>query len=412
MKLAILTCGILPIPAVQGGAVENMIDFYLEYNNRKRLHDITIYSPWDSKAAQHTALDSDVNHYHFIDVTSFKARVKRRLYKYFHSGEYYNHFVEYYFEKIYAHLKKQHYDYIILENCPGHALKLSRRGHKNIILHLNNNLLNSESRFHDEIFSGLASVLTCSNFIKDCVLTIQPNSSKVRTHYNAIDIAAFIHKQPDDPLGSAACYQRNARNTKRAEARKQMGFAIDDFVIAFSGRVNSDKGISELIDTMLLLKDKEKIKLMVIGGSFFGNANGDDDFIKSLKDKAETLKDRIVFTGFIPYKDMPDYLHLADMAALPSMWDEPFGLTIVEALAAGLPLVTTRSGGIPEICEGVATIVDRKDIVNNLAKAILDLYEHPEKRKQMAEASPKRAELFDKEPYSEKFFAALENLEK
>ena len=73
MKIAILTCGILPIPAVQGGAVENLIDFYLEYNNQKRLHDITIYSPWDKKAKNHPALSSDVNHYIYINDKSLKA---------------------------------------------------------------------------------------------------------------------------------------------------------------------------------------------------------------------------------------------------------------------------------------------------------------------------------------------------
>ena len=391
MKLAILTCGILPIPAVQGGAVENMIDFYLDYNDRKKLHDITVYSPWDTKVTRHPALSSDVNHYHFIDVTSFKARVERRLHSYFHSNEYYNYFIEYYFERIYAHLKKQDYDYIILENCPGHALKLSRRGYKNIILHLNNNLLNSESRFHDEIFNGLSLVLTCSNFIKECVSSIQP-SDKIQTLYNAIDVSSFAPKKVS------------------TVSRGKMGFADDDFVIAYSGRVNNEKGISELIDAMLLLKDKVKFKLMMIGGTFYGNANNEDAFVRSLKEKSEKIKDRIVFTGFVPYESMPDYLHLADIAALPSMWDEPFGLTIVEALAAGVPLVTTRSGGIPEICEGVATIVDRNDIVNNLAAAILDLYEHPEKRRRMAAASPERAWRFDKEAYSEKFFAALEGL--
>ena len=90
------------------------------------------------------------------------------------------------------------------------------------------------------------------------------------------------------------------------------------------------------------------------------------------------------------------------------MWDEPFGLTIVEALAAGLPLITTRSGGIPEICEGVATIVDRNDVVNNLVAAILNLYEHPEKRQQMSSASIERAWAFDKERYAANFFAAIE----
>ena len=171
MKIAILTCGILPIPAVQGGAVENMIDFYLEYNNRKKLHDITVYSPWDIKVTHHSALSSDVNHYIFIDVTSLKARLSRKIYSYCHSNDYYNYFIEYYFEQVYKDLRKKDYDLIVLENSPGHTYKLSQRGHKNVILHLNNDLLNANSRFHDVIFNGLTKILTCSNYIKDRVST-------------------------------------------------------------------------------------------------------------------------------------------------------------------------------------------------------------------------------------------------
>ena len=390
MKIAILTCGMLPIPAVQGGAVENMIDFYLAYNDQRKLHDITVYSPWDSKVKSHPALSSDVNHYHYIDVSSLQARGARRVRSLFHSDEYYNYFIEYYFEKVYADLKKCEFDLIILENSPGHAYKLSLRGHKNLILHLNNDLLNSKSRFHDVIFIGLTKVLTCSDYIKNRVATILPNSKKIQTLYNAIDVKSFLPKE----------------NTN--VCRKDLGLAEDDFVIVYSGRVNKDKGVSELIDALLSLKDVPNIKLMIIGGTFYGNTGNENNFVRSLKDKAKKIEDKIVFTGFIPYSQIPDYLHLADIAALPSMWDEPFGLTIVEAMAAGMPLVTTRSGGIPEICEGVATIVDRNNIVNNLATAILDLYEHPEKRKQMARSSIERARKFDKEPYAMQFFAAIE----
>lgn len=392
MKIAILTCGILPIPAVLGGAVENMIDFYLEYNDQKKLHDITVYSPWDAKIKMHPALSSDVNHYIYIDVTSLKARIARRLYGLFHHNEYYNHYIEYYFEKIYAHLKKQEYDLIILENSPGHAYKLSQRGFQNVILHLNNDLLNSESRYHDAIFNGLVKILTCSNFIKERVSTIQQNS-KIQTLYNAIDVTNFITKG------------------KPSVVREDLGLSNEDFVIVYSGRINKDKGVSELIDALLKLKDTPDIKLMIIGGAFYGNAKNEDDFIRSLKDKAEKIEEKIVFTGFVPYQNIPDYLHLADIAVLPSMWEEPFGLTIVEALASGLPLITTKSGGIPEICESVATIVDREDIVNNLASAIHNLYDNPEKCKQMRKASIERAKLFDKEKYAENFFAAIEKLE-
>lgn len=390
MKLAVLTCGMLPIPAVQGGAVENLIDFYLEYNDMHKLHDITVYSPWNPKVTNHPALLSDVNHYVFIDVTSMKARIARKLRRFFHSGsnEYYNYFIEYYFEKVYADLKKKDFDYILLENGAGLAYKLSLRGYKNLILHLHNNLLHSQSKYHEVIFKSLIKILTVSNYVKDQVATIQP-SDKIETIYNGIDVKAFSPQKTN------------------AVSRQSMGFSNDDFVIVYSGRINQEKGVSELIDTMLQLKDDTPVKLMILGSSFFHDATDENDFIHHLKIKSEVIKDKIVFTGFIPYQQVPAYLHLADMAALPSMWDEPFGLTVVEAMAAGLPLVTTRSGGIPEICEGVATIVDRDDVVNNLAAAITDLYQHPEKRRQMSTASLERAKLFDKETYSKNFFAAL-----
>ena len=62
MKIAILTSGILPIPAVLGGAVENLIDFYLEYNEIHKLHDITVYSVYHPEAIKHPALSSKYNH--------------------------------------------------------------------------------------------------------------------------------------------------------------------------------------------------------------------------------------------------------------------------------------------------------------------------------------------------------------
>lgn len=391
MKIAIITCGILPIPAVQGGAVENLIDFYLEYNNRKKLHDMTIYSPWDPKIANHPALTSDVNHYVFVDVSSLKAKIARKLYGYIHHNEYYNYFIEYYFEKVYINLKNKNYDYILLENCPGYAYKLSQRGFNNLILHLHNDLLHSTSRYHDEIYNSLTKILTVSDYIKGRVSTISP-SDKIQTVHNGIDLNKFSSKvsKPID--------------------RKDIGFSNDDFVLVYSGRVNKDKGISELIDTLIQLKEFPQIKLMVLGGSFFDNAKNEDIFIHSLKNKAIDIEDKIVFTGFIPYNQVPKYLQLADIAVLPSMWDEPFGLTIIEAMATGLPLITTRSGGIPEICEGVATIVDRENVVNDLTTAILDLYNNPEKRNKMSAVGLKRAQYFDKEIFTKNFFTAIEKI--
>ena len=151
---------------------------------------------------------------------------------------------------------------------------------------------------------------------------------------------------------------------------------------------------------------------MIIGGSFFGNTNNEDEFVRSLKNKAKEVKEKIVFSGFIPYEKMPDYLQLADIAVIPSIWNDPFPTTELEAQAMGLPIITTVRGGIPEeVTENNAILLETdKHFVNNLADSILDLYQHPEKREQMSKASIDHSKLFDKEVYAQKFFAALEGL--
>lgn len=252
---------------------------------------------------------------------------------------------------------------------------------------MHNEVRKERSKYHSIIFNSFTKIITVSDYIKEKASAYFP-IEKIQTVHNGINLKIFPRK-------------------RSSITRHDMGFTDDDFVMVYSGRINKEKGVSELIDAMLQLTDYPQIKLMIIGGSFFGNTNDEDEFIRSLKEKARRIKDNIVFTGFIPYDKMPEYLQLSDIAVVPSMWEEPFGLTVVEAMAAGLPLITTRCGGIPEICEGVATIVGRENIVDSLSTAILDLYGHPEKQKVMSDASKKRSQLFSKERYAHEFFEKL-----
>ena len=390
MKIAVLTCGMLPIPAVQGGAVENLIDFYLEYNNIHKLHDITVYSPWNDKIAHHPAHLSDVNNYIYIDVTSLKSRCERKLRSFFHSNEYYNYFIEYYFEKVFADLKHKDFDFIILENGAGLAYKLAQRGFKNIILHMHNEVRESQSQYHTTIFQNITKIITVSDYIKRRASILFP-ANKIETVHNGIDLNSFTRKT--EPLVN----------------RQQIGFDEKDFVMVYSGRINKEKGVSELIDAMLLLKDMPNIKLMIVGGTFFGNTDNEDDFVRSLKNKAKAIEQKIIFTGFIPYNEIPDYLQMADIAVIPSIWDDPFPTTELEAQAMGLPIITTKRGGIPEeVTEENAILLDTDEhFTDHLASAILDLYHHPKECEQMSYASLQRSKFFDKATYAKNFFAAL-----
>ena len=388
MKIAILTSGILPTPAVQGGAVENLTDFYLDYNNKHLLYDITIYSVWHQNVNRHPALNSVVNHYKFIKVSGLYAKLKMKFFKYTHDEEYYHYSIEYYLHEAIKEIKKKQYDIILMENRPGYALKLKDVTNAKLVYHLHNEKLDFKAPKYKEIYDAAFGILTVSNYIRARVLTINPQDTKTKTVYNGIDLNAF---------------------SKKNQTRRY-GLNNDDFLLVYSGRVNREKGIMELLEAIDLLKEKPHIKLMVIGSSFFGNATNDDEFMKELKAKAKSMQSRIIFTGFIPYSDMPSYLSMADIAVIPSMWDDPFPTTVLEAQAIGLPIITTRRGGIPEeVTEENAILLDTDEhIVEKIASSILFLYEHPEKRELMSKASLKRAKLFSKERYAKDFFAVIQ----
>jgi glycosyltransferase involved in cell wall biosynthesis len=288
-------------------------------------------------------------------------------------------------------IRRKQYDIIILENRPAYALRLKEVTQARLVCHLHNDFLNSGTPQAKEIYKNLWRIITVSDYIKSRVQTINTNDKNCQTLHNGIDVEKF-------------------KNNSITQHTPTVSQNTSHMTLVFSGRINKEKGIMELIEAMNRLADYSQIELMVLGSSFYGNADNENEFAQTLKSKAEPLKDRITFTGFIPYSDMPNYLKKADVAVIPSVWDDPFPTTVLEAQAMGLPIISTRRGGIPEEVTEENAILLKTDehFVDNLAAAILDLYKHPEKRQQMSKASLERAKLFDKENYARNFFKALE----
>ena len=391
MRIAILTSGILPVPAVNGGAVENHIDFYLKYNNEHKLHDMTVYSVWDDKIAGHPALQSDVNHYKYIDNKNLWAKICKNLNERIYGEGYYHRSIEYYFRKAWKLLQKEQYDVILLDNRPGYAVNMKIPDNTKLYVYLHNDLLNNQTKGYQEIYDKSSRILTVSDYISSCVRTINPDDTKCFTILNGIDLHAF---SPD---------------IEETVTREKLGLSEDDFVMVFSGRITKEKGVSELIEAMIRLKDKTNIKLLIIGSPFYGDTANEDDFVRELKQQASAIKERIVFTGFIPYKQMPQYLKMSDIAVIPSLWDDPCPNTVLEAQAMGLPIITTRRGGIPEEVTEENAIMLKTDnkFIDNLTKAIQDLYHHPDKRGKMGKASLTHSKYYNEQRYAEDFFKGL-----
>ena len=393
MKIAILTSGILPVPAVKGGAVENHIDFYLKYNDEHQLHDMTVFSVWNDAIKGHPALKSRVNHYEYIEVKSLWARIRKNIEHRIYGEGYYHYVIEYYFRKAWKRLKKQNYDIILLDNRPGYAINIDVPQGTSLYLYLHNDLLNNTLPHYQEIYDKAARILTVSDYISSRVRTINPKDQKCVSILNGIDLNAF------------------SQNITSTITRSQMGLNEDDFVMVFSGRITREKGVTELIDALIRLPQYQNIKLLVIGSSFYGDSANEDNFIKSLKQKAAVIKERIIFTGFIPYAQMPQYLKMADISVIPSMWDDPCPNTVLEAQAMGLPIITTRRGGIPEeVTEKNAIMLSTDDkFTDNLVKAIEVLYNAPNKRQEMSQASLNNSKYYNHQRYAEDFFKVLES---
>lgn len=387
MKIAILTSGILPVPAVQGGAVENLIDFYLEYNEQHQLHDITVFSVYHPNVKKLPNIRSTSNHYVYIKKHSIFTRLKAKLHGKLHPNEYYHYQLEYFFEQAYKKLAKHHYDLIILENRPGYAIKLKERLNTPIISHIHTDIVNIDLPRAAEVIKANEGFICVSEYIKNRILAIG-HPTKATVVYNGLDEKIFSH-------------------VSKCISRETLGLNNDDFVVIYSGRIIPEKGVKELIQTMQLLQNESSIKLLIVGGNNYGDSVSNNLYINELQAMGQQMKGKIFFTGYVPYEMLPAYLCLADVAVMPSQINEALGMSSIEATAMGLPVIATNDGGLPETLIGQKHILIDKngDLPTLLKKAILTIH------KNYFDYQGNYLEnRFTKEVYSKSFFYNIQRI--
>ena len=107
---------------------------------------------------------------------------------------------------------------------------------------------------------------------------------------------------------------------------------------------------------------------------------------------------------------MPFIYKLADVVVLPSMWDEPAGMTMIEALACERPLITTYSGGIPEyVGQGGCALIKRdENIVLNITMAIENAFDDPDQTRLIAIKGKENVSRYTEEHYYDLLMDILE----
>lgn len=180
-------------------------------------------------------------------------------------------------------------------------------------------------------------------------------------------------------------------DTSLYEPRSEPHTATNDLEIVFAGQLWEGKGPQVLVEALSLLRKHEPdltLRLRLIG-------EGNDRFKQRLRQQISQsgLEGRAVFDGFVPLEQLAERLRGADIFAFPSVWDEPFSITLVAAMASGIPVIATTTGGTPEALEdGIEGLLIPPSDAEALANAISRLACDPPLRTRLSQAAITRAQ--------------------
>ncbi|MEW6743861.1 MAG: glycosyltransferase family 4 protein [Planctomycetota bacterium] len=181
--------------------------------------------------------------------------------------------------------------------------------------------------------------------------------------------------------------------------------------LLFVGRLSPEKGLHVLLEAFQrVLRERPAASLRIVGASrvapreFIVRLSDDPrvqalarfyqgSYLEHLRGLADSAgADRITFEGDVAHGDLAPFYRSCDALVVPSVWDEPFGMPCVEAMAAGVPVVASRAGGIPEaVLDGETGLLVERDGVEALTRALLQLLGHDDQRTSMGRAGRQRA---------------------
>ena len=247
---------------------------------------------------------------------------------------------------------------------------LMRASFKIFSLHIPNPHLTPNSRLIQTVLDADVTIC-CSRFVADRLERYAPRISRRITYVlNGIDAAPF-----ESADGEAV--------------RRRLRVGGDETVLLYAGQINRLKGLDYLIRALRKVKEGgHEVRLIVIGSSKLwptynqSMSNSAQSYEEKLRSEATDLP--VDFAGLVPESEKPSFFAAADIFVCPSVWNEPFGLTNLEAMAAGKAVVASRVGGIPEVVKDEKTgILVPPGDVDALSASILRLVKDPDARSKM-----------------------------
>lgn len=391
INIGIIMGGVMPVPAVCGGAIETLITSMVKKYSKDNGFHLTIFSVYHKAAVEAAKKFPEVRfvwthtntfwnlskHAVFLAVRQITGKTIRVLQRHYN--------------EIAPVIQNEKFDLLIVEGGDEQAVIDISKGYQReqLVFHAHIHYIPKE-----EVVKGYGHMIGVSEFVTKEYLKACKMPVKAHVLRNAIDVDRF---------------SRNVSEEQKSDIRKKLGLSEKDFVILYVGRIMEIKGIWELMQAVIEFND-ERIKLLIMGSANFGK-KAFSPYERKVKKLAEQNKDRIRFTGYVDNGEVYQYASVADIQCVPTLVEEAAGLVLLEAMAEGLPLIVTKSGGVMEyVDDSTALVIEKDPIVDNLKRAIGYMKEHPEVRRQMSRKGKLHSRKYDESMYYKNFLEIVHEI--
>ncbi len=209
------------------------------------------------------------------------------------------------------------------------------------------------------------------------------------SQYTAEQGRAQIAGAPHSVLYPPAV-MRPRRPDVRAQVRESLDTRADATVVALAARLEAGKGQSLLIEALAQVTDRSW-EAWIIGGAQHADEHA---YLEALRTRVRSagLASRVRFLG--QRTDVADLLEAADVYCQPNVAPDSFGLSFIEALSAGLPVVTTRLGAAAEIIDDSCGVLIEAGSLSALRETLARLIERSDDRRKLSAGACQRAREF------------------
>lgn len=403
-KIAIITSGTLPVPATKGGGVESLVEILLNENENKQEFEFTVFTIFDKNSIN---IQKEYRFSKFVNIDEkplsrkitilfnrYLYAVNRRILKkpWLMLQAPFCRFI----------LKKGKlgdFDAVLVESNFNIVPLLKRAGAKKVLYHSHYNdvhpgISKFEMQRYNYGYNFVDANLSVSNFIQRNIQKV----IKKKLDYFVIENCTPLFDMID--------------NIEKERIFTQYGIPKGKTIFMYSGRITPEKGVTQLLNAYKLLNNLDDICLVVVGGIFYSD-NRENEFLKNLKIMATQCTNPVIFTGYVAHQEMLKLWQVANIAVLPTYdVEEAAGLVVIEAMAAGIPVIHSDSGGMGEYSspECAIMIPRGKGFVDCLGKKMEYLCQSPEVLNEMSRKARIRAQEWSSENYYAKLCKSIKKV--